>query len=136
MAAVLEVILKNQLIEMFDDILRLTSITGKQRCMLLLGKAITEEKDPHILMKALSEDLIEADIDKLTQDSDELFTYIFNCLTKKQIEHEIVKESLRNLYTQLCQEDKTTITDYVKQMKRICEKYNVLPLDNLSHNLS
>lgn len=123
MADYLKDILKNQLIELFADILRLSTITTKQRCILELGKELTERTDSDVIMKQLSFELISADIDKLGKNSDDLFNYIFNCLTKKQIENEYIKEIFKNLYTQLSPKDRDIVTDYAKQMKKICEKY-------------
>jgi hypothetical protein len=123
MAEYLQDILKNQLIELFSDILRLQTITSKQRCILELGRELTEKIEPHIIMSSLSAEFIAADIDNLTKNSDELFNYIFSCLTKKQVEHEFIKESFRCLYKQLSLKDRDTIAEYARQMKRICEKY-------------
>jgi hypothetical protein len=128
MADYLKDFLKNQLIELFDDVLRLNTVSGKQRCILEIGRGLTERTKPDTIMLNLGSELIKADIDKLENNSEDLFDYIFSCLTKKQIENEntkeIIKETFKNLYNQLSQRERKIVTDYARQMKKICEKYH------------
>jgi hypothetical protein len=124
MVSYLKDILKNQLVELFDDVLRLNTITNKQRCILELGRELTERTDSSIIMSHLSEELVDADLDSLGKNSEDLFNYIFNCLTKKQVKNEFFNDSFKELYQQLTDKEKETIMDYAKQMKKICEKYN------------
>jgi hypothetical protein len=123
MASYLKDILKNQIVELFDDILRLTTITGKNRCILQIGKTITEKTDSDLIMKNLADELISADIENLGNNSENLFNYVFNCLTKKQIENEFIQSSFRDIYHQLTNREREIVADYAKQMKKICEKY-------------
>lgn len=123
MADYLKDILKNQLVELFADMLRLNTITNTQRCVLELGKELAERTDAQLIMFHLSDELMLADIEQLNKNSDELFNFIFSCLTKKKIENEFIKESFKDLYKQLTTKERETVSDYAREMKKICEKY-------------
>ena len=123
MTAYLPIALRNQIDELFADILRLDVITGKTRLLLELGKTLLISLDPVVLMESMLVMILQVDVDSIMQNSDNLFNYIFDCLSKKQIAHEFAKDYVRNIYQQLRPQDKEIINDYARQIKRICEIY-------------
>jgi hypothetical protein len=114
------IIFKNQLIELLTDLLRLKT-TQSHWCMIAVGKSLAEKADPDLIMSSMSEDLLKADIEKLIDNSDEMFEYVFNCLTRKQVKQEFIKNNFKDFYSTLSSNEKEIIADYLKQMKKICE---------------
>lgn len=119
MADYLKDILKNQIIDLFEDILRLSCITNKQRCFLNLGKDLIQLTEASVIMKELSQEMITIDLE-----TSDIFDYIFSCLVKKQFTHsELIKDAFGELYhQQLSPKDRETVMEYARQMKKICEK--------------
>ena len=116
-------ILKNQVEELFADLLTLHHLTARQKNTLLFIKLFVDKTSSKIIMELLSEDLIQADIDHLEQNGEALFEYIFLCAGKRNISQNVVKEMVEDLYKKLSTKDKETISEYARCMKRVCERW-------------
>lgn len=116
-------LLKTYLKEFFEDMLRISKLTIQQKYLLAIGQKLTEGIDSETMMKTISKEIKNYDIDNNLQDPQELFKYIYSALNKKEIQYDIIKENIENIYSSLNKSHQEIIIQYAIQIKKTCENY-------------
>ena len=116
-------ILKTQLDELFSDLLRLPSLNTKQKSLIMFIKTFIDNTQIEKIMKILTDEIVNVDLEELEKDNKLLFKYILECASKNNISENITNDVINDIYLNLSEQNKKVILDYSRSIKRICEKW-------------